>query len=88
MKAGTSVATISREYGLPRATISEIKNVSGPSIEEFLTAKFCDLKISMKTGSYPQLENALLLFFKQQRGLGKPISGSLLKEKANISRRK
>ena len=42
----------------------------------------------MKTGTYPHLEKALLLFFRQQRALGKPISGSLLMEKAHILQEK
>ena len=89
LKAGTSTAAIVSEYGLSRATISEIKNVFGPRIEEFIQAN-PDLigRKSMKTRTYPQLEKALLLFFKQQRALGIPISGSLLTEKANILQEK
>ena len=38
----------------------------------------------MKISTHPELEKALLIFFNQQRSLGKTISGCLLKEKAII----
>ena len=59
--------------------------MSGPKIEEFLKDNpGLSGRKSMKGGANPELENALLMFFRQQRALGKPISGSILREKANI----
>ena len=58
-----------------------------PELKNFTANPDLSHRKSMKTGNYPQLENALL-FFKQQRALGKPISGSLLKEKTNIFQEK
>ena len=38
----------------------------------------------MKNSAHPTLDKALKIFFDEQRALGKPISGSLLQEKARI----
>ena len=85
MKAGTTPSTIASQYHIPRSTISQIRNVSGLKIETFLVANpHFDTRKTMKSAAYPKLDEALKVFFDQQRSLGKPISGTLLQEKARI----
>ena len=89
IKAGTPSSVLESQYGIGKSTISEIRHVTGPKIEAFLKANpRMDLRKTMKGAAFPELERALKLFFDQQRALGKPISGPLLQEKANIFQEK
>ena len=89
LKAGTTPSIISSRFSIARSTISEIKKYSGPKIEAFLlTNPYLELRKTMKSTAYPRLEKALKVFFDEQRALGKPISGTLLQEKARILQEK
>ena len=76
---------VASKFSIARSTISAIKKFSGPKIEAFLSANpHLEWRKTLKSGAYPRLEKALKVFFDNQRSLGKPISGTLLQEKAQI----
>jgi transcriptional regulator with XRE-family HTH domain len=92
LEVGISGTSLAEEYGVSESTISKIKQNKNrvlDGIENFvknspISPESVDLssKKSLKTAKDMVLENALLMWFTQQRDLGHPISGSFLKEQA------
>ena len=88
LRKGTSYTVISEKYGIGRSTITNIKNNEAKlkSFKEKMTEmgiKEITTK-SMKIGAFEKLDEALYIWFRQQREKDMPISGSLLTEKAKV----
>ena len=85
LKAGIAPSAVASKFSIARSTISSINKLSGPKVEAFLLANpHLERRKTLKSGAYPILDKALKVFFDNQRSLGKPISGTLLQEKAQI----
>jgi hypothetical protein len=92
LDTGISGTSIAEEYNVSESTISKIKKNKAnvlERIEKFKknvesSPKPIDLssKKSLKSAKDVVLENAVLIWFTQQRNLGHPVSGPLLREKA------
>ena len=85
---GTSYTVFSEKYGIGRSTITDIKNIEAKlkSFKEKMTevgVKEITTK-SMKIGAFEKLDEALYIWFRQQREKDVPINGSLLTERAKV----
>ena len=88
LRKGTSYTVISEKYGIGRSTITDIKNNEAKlkSFKEKMTemgVKEVTTKL-MKIGAFEKLDEALYIWFRQQREKDVPISGSLLTEKVKV----
>lgn len=81
---GECATKLSREYGVGKATISDWKK-NRAKIEQFCSAsseKTLEKRQKTTVSSYEKLDEALFLWFTQEREKGIPISGPLVKEKS------
>lgn len=81
---GESATQLSIEFGVGKATISDWKKKRA-KIEQFCSAtsdKTLQKRQTTTLSSYDKLDNALFLWFTQERQKGIPITGPLIKEKA------
>ena len=88
LRKGTTYTVISEKYGIGRSTITDIKK-NEAKLRSF-KEKMMEMGVkevttkSMKIGAFEKLDEALHIWFRQQREKDVPISGSLLTEKAKI----
>ena len=88
LNSGTSYTIISDKYGIGRSTVADIKK-SASKLEAF-KKKMVDMGFkkasakTMKIGDYEKLDEAVYIWFRQQRELNIPVSGAILQEKARI----
>lgn len=84
LEKGESGSFLAMEYGVDKATISDIKKRN--DILNFASKLDSDdgpkLRKTMRTAKDNSLEDAMFLWFSQRRSLGEPISGPLIYEKA------
>lgn len=81
---GETPTVISTVYGIGRPTIYDILK-SRDKIEKFVkSVEDHSKRKTLKMSEYPQVEEALYSWFKQQRNRHAPISGDILKEKAKF----
>ena len=83
---GTSYTLISERYGIGRSTVVDIKKNQN-KLEGF-SKKMVDMGMkkakTMKIGEYQKLDEALYIWFRQQREKGMPVTGPILTEKARL----
>jgi hypothetical protein len=85
LKSGSSGASLAQEYGVGKATISEIKKKSDSILKFACVLDSADGSLNrktMKTAKNQDLDTAVYTWFMQVRGQGQPISGPLICEKA------
>lgn len=88
LRKGESASKLSDIYKIPRTTVNDIKK-NGDKIENFM-AKMevtdgdvqVTKRIRLTHAANTQLDDALYLWFVQQRSLGVPLSGPILMQKA------
>ncbi len=81
---GESAARLAVEFGVGNSTITDWKK-NRSKIEQFCiasTSKCTESRQTAKTTPLEKLDNALYVWFSQEREKGIPISGPLIKEKA------
>uniref|UniRef100_A0A8C4SMY0 HTH CENPB-type domain-containing protein n=1 Tax=Erpetoichthys calabaricus TaxID=27687 RepID=A0A8C4SMY0_ERPCA len=81
---GESATQLSKEFGVGKATISDWKKNRG-KIEQFCTTtseKTIEKRSKTTVSSYEKLDEALFLWFTQERQKGISITGPLIQEKA------
>lgn len=85
LEKGESGSSLAKEYGVGKATISDIKKMKN-TILNFASKLDSDdgskLRKTTRTAKDSSLEDAVFLWFSQRRSLGEPVSGPLLCEKA------
>lgn len=85
LERGESGSSLSKHYGVGKATISDIKKKKG-SILTFASKLDSDdgskVRKTTRTANDSSLEDAMFLWFSQRRSLGEPVSGPLICEKA------
>lgn len=80
-KGDKSKGQIAKEWGIPPSTLSTyIKNEK--KILQDCDSKKCKLSKRLKSLKYPEVNKCVLKWFKQQRNKNIPISGPLIKAKA------
>lgn len=88
---GESLKSIALSYGVGESTVSDWKK-KRKEIEEFCckldTKGALESRSTIKKPKLEKLDDALLLWFKQERANGKPISGPIVKEKAVLLHKK
>ena len=88
IKSGTLYTSISEKFGIGISTVVDIKK-NASKLEAF-KKKTVDMGFkkatakTMKIGDYEKLDEALYMWFRQQRELNIPVSGALLQEKARV----
>lgn len=89
LEKGEKLLHLAKEYNVGRATIHDIKKKKD-DIESFFKKNDSNVSArkTLKTGEFPQVEEALYAWFMQERNRHAPISGELLMEKAKIFYRK
>lgn len=85
LEKGEKLSHLSKEYNVGRATIHDIKNKKD-KIESFFKSsdKSAGVRKTLKSGEFPQVEDALYSWFMQERSRHTPISGDILMEKAKF----
>jgi transposase-like protein len=90
IEKGTSYTIIAERYGIGKSTVTDIKK-SKHKLEAFKkkSKEMGRLKATaeqktLNLGTYDKLDEALYIWFRQQRERNVPVSGSLLQEKARI----
>lgn len=81
---GESASKLAVEFGVGNSTITDWKK-NRSKIEQFCTAtssKCVESRQTSKTTPLDKLDQALFLWFSQEREKGTPINGPLIKEKA------
>lgn len=88
---GESVQSICREFKVGKSTVNDWRR-NRKSIETFCTQiegeKVLSNRCTLKKPKLEQVDDALWLWFMQERRRGTPISGPILKEKAMILHKK
>ncbi|XP_055869350.1 uncharacterized protein LOC106072531 [Biomphalaria glabrata] len=81
---GETPTHISSIYGIARPTVYDIMK-SREKIEHFVkSTDDITRRKTLKSSEYPQVEEALYAWFKQESNRHAPISGNILKEKAHF----
>ena len=86
IKEDYSYSVIRQKYGIGKSTVSDIKNGEDKILsfkDRMITFDKRTAKC-MKLGKFIELDEALYMWFRQEREKGCPVSGPLLAEKANI----
>ncbi|KAL2085001.1 hypothetical protein ACEWY4_020519 [Coilia grayii] len=81
---GEKASKIAQEYNIGKATVSDFKKAR-PAIKKFINQNHTSNALkrkSMKPAHDEQLDQAVFLWFSQQREKGVPVSGPMLQEKA------
>lgn len=78
-----SYSSLASEYGVGRSTIYDIKK-NHEKIQQFVSTTDCGpgKRQTLKTGKHPEVEEALYMWFLQDRNRHAPISGPTLAMKA------
>jgi hypothetical protein len=85
IKLGHSQIRIAEEFGVGRATVSDIKRDSEKIYEfanQFPNVKSLKDRKSLKWADHKEVEDAFCLWFNQEREKGTPLSGPICMEKA------
>ena len=87
LEAGTSQSKIGEEYDIGRSTVLDIKR--NKTKLELFSRKMVDMGMNkgtkiMKVGEYEKLDQALYVWFKQEREKNTPITGPIIAEKAKV----
>ena len=77
-----SKGRIAREFGIANSTLSTIIKDKQKILAAFDQATFEPERKRMRTATYEDVEDAVLLWFKNIRGRNVPVSGSILQTKA------
>lgn len=82
---GETPSAISKEYDIGRPTVYDIVK-NREKIEKFIKSVDDEPRNrkTLKTSELPEVEDALFIWFKQQRNRNAPISGDILKQKAQF----
>lgn len=85
LEKGDKILHLSKEFNVGRATIHDIKK-NKAKIEDFFKNNETPSSVrkTLRTGEFPQVEDALYAWFIQERNRHSPISGEILKEKAKF----
>lgn len=86
IKEDYSYSVICHKYGIGKSTVSDIKNGEDKILsfkDRMITFDKRTAKC-MKLGKFIEMDEALYMWFRQEREKGCPVSGPLLAEKANI----
>lgn len=77
---GETPSAISKEYDIGRPTVYDIVK-NREKIEKFIKSVDDEPRNrkTLKTSELPEVEDALFIWFKQQRNRNAPISGDILK---------
>jgi len=84
---GEASVDVANEFKVSAACISRIKKKTKNKLRVFAiseNSKVLKKRKSLKTTTFPELEQALFTWFCQKRQMGEPISDPLLSEKALI----
>lgn len=86
---GVSAARIAKELGVGESTVKDWKK-NKDKLRNFAEASSSgtDMRSTMKKPKLEQLDAAVWMWFLQQRDNNYPVSGAILKEKANSLNRK
>uniref|UniRef100_A0A2H8TNS6 Jerky-like n=1 Tax=Melanaphis sacchari TaxID=742174 RepID=A0A2H8TNS6_9HEMI len=83
LENGDKLLNLANEFGVGRTTIYDIRKNSEKIKSFFKNNKSLkSMRKTLKTGEFPEIEDALYLWFLQERNRQTPISGEILKEKA------
>lgn len=83
LDSGENSSTIIKKFGLRnRATLSRIKMNRDKILSSSQRMGFRGSSKYVRKSNFPELEEALLNWFKEKRSLNSEISGSMIKEKA------
>jgi hypothetical protein len=83
LEDGQTVTALSKEYGVGKATISDIKKKK-EKIKQFIASSEAETskRKTIKQAFYPAVDSAVYTWFLQERCRNTPISGEILREKA------
>ena len=90
LEKGTSYTLVAEKYGIGRSTVADIKKSKSKLLSykkktlDMGRLKATEERKAMKLGTFEKLDEALYIWFRQQREKNIPVSGSLLQEKARI----
>ena len=85
LKKGASITSLSKELGLGKSTICDIKRNEDKSVtfgEKLNSAEASKTRKAMKAAKDKKLDEAVAMWFMQKRSEGVPISGPILMAKA------
>ena len=85
LKKGASITWLSKELGLGRYTICDIKQNEDKLVtfvEKLDSAEASTMRKTMKAAQDKKLDEAVAMWFMQKRSEGVPISGPILTAKA------
>ena len=88
LQKGASYSIIAEKYGIGRSTITDIKKQEGKL--RLFKQRMTELGVknikvkAMKIGAHEKLDDALYIWFRQQREKSVPVTGVLLQEKATL----
>ncbi|CAG5054268.1 unnamed protein product [Parnassius apollo] len=79
-----SFSSLASEYGVGRSTIYDIKKKKHEKIKQFVSTTDCGpgKRQTLKKAEHPEVEEALYMWFLQERNRHAPISGPMLAMKA------
>ncbi|XP_072142106.1 tigger transposable element-derived protein 4-like, partial [Dermacentor andersoni] len=81
-KGGAAKQDIARKYGIKPNTLSNYLKNKHTIINAFENDKFKTSRKRMRTGAYPELEKALLVWIREARSNKLPLSGDIVAMKA------
>ena len=85
LKKGASITSLSKELGLGKSTICDIKRNEDKLVtfgEKLNSAEASKTRKAMKAAKDKKLDEAVAMWFMQKRSEGVPISGPILMAKA------
>lgn len=83
LDSGENMCKLAKEYGIGRSTIHGLKKNKQMIVERVkMMESGPGKRKTLRVGYYPKMENALYMWFMQQRSKHIPISGEILKAKA------
>ncbi|KAH8036917.1 hypothetical protein HPB51_006978 [Rhipicephalus microplus] len=82
-QGGTAKQDIARKYGIKANTLSTFIKNKRSILDAFESEKFKTSRKRMRTGAYPELEEALLIWIREARNNKLPFSGEVVTAKAS-----
>ncbi|XP_044733536.1 jerky protein homolog-like [Chrysoperla carnea] len=83
LDSGENISKLAKEYGVGRATLHDLKKNKQKIVEHVKAMESGPgNRKTLREGNCPKMENALYMWFMQQRSKHSPISGEILKAKA------
>lgn len=80
--SGRKKKDIAEQFGIPASTLSTVISLRG-KIEDSATASVKQDRKRFRAPTFPDVEEALFLWFKDARSRNLPVSGAVLEQKAN-----